>query len=190
MASSPEDVEHIECTMKAHVFNVKALNNQTLVAKDPIALDGFRKDVSALSRKVNGVGEIMKELEAQLGLVQSALLNYPNTDLQLVQQVRTLKLGLDSCMVVMYGDGLLSKHEFESAPSLTGRLGMVEYMIYDNTAGATASQKANLMVATDEYALVSAHVKRMLMELNAIEEKLANVPIPYTRSRGLTWKED
>ena len=180
----------IDTLVKAHVFNVKALNNQTLVAKDPIALDGFRKDVSELSRKVNGVGEIMKELEAQLGLVQSALLNYPNTDLQLVQQVRTLKLGLDSCMVVMYGDGLLSKHEFESAPSLTGRLGMVEYMIYDNTAGATASQKANLMVATDEYALVSAHVKRMLMELNAIEEKLANVPIPYTRSRGLTWKED
>lgn len=180
----------IDTLVKGHAFEVKGLNNQTLVAKDPSALDAFRKRVSAINRKVHGVGEILGELESQVGLLESLLLNYPGTSLEYLKTLRTLKKGMDSVKLVMYGDPLLAKHEFESAPSLTGRLGMVEYMLYDNTAGATKTQEANLSIIEEVYPTLEVSVKGMLEQLEALEDALAKGPIPYTRNRGLKWKFD
>jgi hypothetical protein len=180
----------IDTLVKQHVFNVKALSNQTLVAKNPEELNAFRKEVAEVSRKVSGVGEIIQEFSTQLGLVESALLNYPNTDISMLREIKSLSLGLDSCKLIMYGDELLTKHEFESAPSMTGRLGMVEYMLYDNTSGVTNTHRANLAAVKEEFNGVSARIKQMLTTFYGIEERLAQVPIPYTKSRGPLWKED
>jgi len=117
-------------------------------------------------------------------------LNYPNTDISMLREVKRLSLGLDSCKLIMYGDELLTKHEFESAPSLTGRLGMVEYMLYDNTTGVTNTHRSNLAAVKEEYVGVSSRIKQMLTLFYGIEDRLAQVPIPYTKSRGLLWKED
>lgn len=180
----------IDTLVNNHVFNVKSLNNQTLVAQNPEELNSFRKEVAEVSRKVSGSDEIIQEFSTQLGLVESALLNYPNTDIRLLSEVKKLRLGLDSCKLIMYGDELLTKHEFESAPSLSGRLGMVEYMLYDNTAGVTNTHRSNLTAVKEEYAVVSSRIKQMLTLFYGIEERMAQVPIPYTKSRGLLWKED
>lgn len=180
----------IDTLVKGHAFEVKGLNNQTLVAKDPLALDAFRKRVSAMNRKVHGVGEILGELESQVGLLESLLLNYPGTSLEYVKTLRTLKKEMDSVKLVMYGDPLLAKHEFESAPSLNGRLGMVEYMLYDNTAGATKTQEVHLSIIEEIYPTLEVSVKGMLQQLEALEDALAKGPIPYTRNRGLKWKLD
>ena len=180
----------IDTLVKQHSFKVKALNNQTLVSKNPEELNAFRKEVAEVNRKVSGVGEIIKEFTTQLGLVEAALLNYPNTDISMLRKVKSLRLGIDSCKLIMYGDELLTKHEFESAPSMTGRLGMVEYMLYDNTAGVTNTHRANLETVKAEYSVVSAQIKRLLSVFYLLEENLAQVPIPYTKSRGLAWKED
>jgi photosystem II stability/assembly factor-like uncharacterized protein len=180
----------IDTLVSQHVFNVKALNNQTLVEKNLEVLNTFRKEVAEVSRKVSGVGEIIQEFATQLGLVETALLNYPNTDISMLREVKRLSLGLDSCKLIMYGDELLTKHEFESAPSLTGRLGMVEYMLYDNTTGVTNTHRSNLAAVKEEYVGVSSRIKQMLTLFYGIEDRLAQVPIPYTKSRGLLWKED
>jgi hypothetical protein len=37
---------------------------------------------------------------------------------------------------------------------------------------------------------VSSRIKQLLTTFYGIEEQLALVPIPYTKSRGLLWKED
>jgi hypothetical protein len=42
-------------------FEVKALNNQTLVAKNPQELAAFRSEVSELNRKVSGANRLMDE---------------------------------------------------------------------------------------------------------------------------------
>ncbi len=184
------DPNGMDSMVVGHKFKVKSLNNQTLIAKDPKALEVFRKTVAELSRKVHGAGEIIGEFESQLAILETAVLNYPNADILLVKQIRSLKLGLDSCKIIMYGDPLLGKYEFESAPSLTGRLGMVEYMLYDNTAGFTKTHEFHYDIANMSYAKVAMRMREMLIKLAMIEDQLAQVPIPYTRNRGLNWKED
>lgn len=180
----------IDTLVKNHYFNVKALNNQTLVAKNTEELNSFRNEVAEVNRKVSGMVEIIREFNAQIGVVESALINYPNTDMSMLGEVKRLKLGLDSCKLIMFGDELLSKHEFETAPSLTGRLGMLEYMLYDNTSGVTNTHRLNLATVKNEYSVASVRIKQLLSSLFILEEELAKVPIPYIKSRGLVWKED
>ena len=180
----------IDTLVNGHVFEIKALNNQTLVAKDPMALDAFRTRIASMNRKMHGVGEILSELQTQVDVLQTLLLNYPNTSLAWMKSLRTMKKEIDSIKTVLYGDPLLAKYEFESAPSLSGRLGMVEYMLYDNTAGATKTQEGNLAIVEGVYPSIEASVKGMLEELERIEDALANSGIPYTRHRGLKWKLD
>ena len=180
----------IDTLIKNHLFTVKSLKNQTLLAKNSNELDVFRKEVAELNRKVSGMAEVMSELGTSAGLAESAVINYPNADLSLIQEIRKIKLGLDSCKEVLYGNSLLTKYEFEAPPSLMGRLGMVEYMLYDNTAGVTQTHRANVSIATEDYGILVSQMKRLLLNFIEIENKLALVPIPYTKSRGLDWKED
>jgi hypothetical protein len=182
--------DSIDTLIYNHSFKIKALNNQTLVAKDPVALDIFRKKLADINRKVQGTEELMGEFESQVTLLESVVLNYPETNLQWVSALRGLKLSLDSAKVLMYGDQLLSKHEFESAPSLTGRLGMVEYMLYDNTTGYTKSQEQHVQWVEEEYLEIQKRVKGMLLTLELIEEELSKSSIPYTKNRGLKWRLD
>ncbi|NDB35062.1 MAG: hypothetical protein EB023_06880 [Flavobacteriia bacterium] len=172
--------DSIDTLIYNHAFKIKALNNQTLVAKDPVALDIFRKKLAEINRKVQGTEELLGEFESQVTLLESVVLNYPETNLQWVSALRGLKLSLDSAKVLMYGDQLLSKHEFESAPSLTGRLGMVEYMLYDNTTGYTKSQEQHVQWVEEEYLEIQKRVKGMLLTLELIEEELSKSSIPYT----------
>ena len=90
----------------------------------------------------------------------------------------------------LYGNNILSSHEFETVPSLSGRLGMVEYMLYDNTAGVTATHRKNKSIAEEEYLVLANRIRTMRATLKVLEDSLAKVPIPYIRTGGLDLKLD
>jgi hypothetical protein len=47
-----------------------------------------------------------------------------------------------------------------------------------------------LAAVKEEFTGVSSRIKQLLTTFYGIEEQLALVPIPYTKSRGLLWKEE
>lgn len=180
----------MDTLIKHHAFNVKALKNQTLFAQKTDELNAFRNAVGEMTRKVRAVSEMVSELDGQLTMMKEAVMNYPNADLNLLKNIKGMKLSLDSCKRIIFGDDLLSKHEFEVPPSLRSRLDMVEYMLYDNTAGVSATHQANLNVVKDEYESVYARVKTLWINYLKTEDQLALMNIPYTKFRGLKWKLD
>ena len=180
----------VETLVEKQQFVVKGLNNQTLLAKNPAELTAFRSEVAELNRKVSGVGRVLRETNEILTLLQDAITNYPNADLSLLKEVKALKISYDECSLLLWGDRLRSKHEFETAPSLSDRLNMVEYQLYENTAGVSNTHKANKAIAEEEYAALRVKLNDMIQRMEALEAKLATVPIPYTKSRGLDWKRD
>ena len=170
-------------------FEVKALNNQTLVAKNPQELAAFRSEVAELNRKVSGTGRLMEETSDEINLMEKALLNYPNTDMGLLKEIKELKTLMYDCQVIMNGDGIRTAHEFESAPSLQSRLGMVEYQLYDNTAGVSNTHKANKAIVEAEYVELRQKLDDVVKRVQVLQSKLDGVPIPYTKSKE-NWKED
>ena len=169
-------------------FVVKGLNNQTLIAKDQPGLDAFRVSVAELNRKVSGSQMLYSDLNDELILIEKAVLNYPNTDLQLLKDIRELKIIKAQLKEQLYGDELRARHEFETAPSFTSRLGLLEYQLSENTTSVTATHRATVQMVEQEYGqfkeLLSAYQKR----IEALQNALEKANIPYTKYR-LNWKE-
>ncbi len=180
----------VEQLITKQPFNVKALNNQTLVAKNPEELKLFRAEVAELNRKVSGTSRLMNESKEELDLIEQALINYPNTDLSLLQETRALKLIYDDCTVAFWGDKIKEAHEFEFGPSITSRLGMVEYQLYDNTTGVTKTHRLNKEIAEEQYNAMRVKLNDMIKRIEVLESKLDAVNVPYTKSKGAGWKRD
>ena len=170
-------------------FEVKALNNQTLVAKNPQELAAFRSEVAELNRKVSGANRLMDETKDEIELMEKALMLYPNTDMSLLKEIKELKTIMYDCNTLMNGDGVRAAHEFEVAPSIQSRLGMVEYQLYDNTAGVSNTHKANKTIVEAEYAELRVKLDEVIKRVQVLQTKLDAVAIPYTKSKE-NWKED
>lgn len=179
-----------EALVPATNFNVKALNNQTLVAQDVVGLQEFRAAVAETGRKVRGTNRLMNETKEKLDLIQTALTSYPNTDTKLLEEVKVLKTEFQKCQVMMNGDRTKSSREFETVPGINERLGLVEYAIYENTVDVSNTRKKNLSIVQDEYTELRKILDDIIKRTRTIEEKLDNQGIPYTKGKTENWKED
>ena len=169
-------------------FTVVGLNNQTLVAKNPAELVLFRNDVAVLNQKINNASNWLGEVNDVLKEMQSTLINYPNTDLSLLSETRALKLLYDEAALVLWGDKIKSSREFETLPSINDRMGMVEYQLYENTAGVSNTHRANKAIAEEQYNALSISLGVISNRMMALQEKLNSVPIPYTKTLSRFWK--
>ena len=180
---------NIDTLVAKRNFNVVGLNNQTLVAKDTKALDAFRAEIAELNRKVSGQEKRFEEASQELELIEKAVLSYPNTNMALLAEIRKLKLIKAAASEVLYGDGLKTKHEFETVPSLTSRLGMVDYQLSENTTGVSKTHRANLVMVQQQYEALYPQLQDYYKRIAALQTELEKANIPYTKSR-LNWKED
>lgn len=171
-------------------FQVKALNNQTLVAQDIAGLQEFRLAVAETSRKVRGTNRLMSETKEKLDLIQTALISYPNTDTKMLEEVKNLKTEFQKCQVIMNGDRTKSSREFETVPGINERLGLVEYAIYENTVDVSNTRKRNLSIVQEEYTELRKILDEIIKRTRVIEEKLDYQGIPYTKGKTENWKED
>ncbi len=170
-------------------FVVKGLNNQTLLAKDQTELNSFRAEVAELNRQVSGAEKRFEELNEELAIIEKAVLNYPNTDLELLKEIRALKVLKAELRLQLSGDELRTKHEFETAPSFTSRLGMLEYQLAENTSGVSKNHRSNYAMVIQEYTTFKTSLKAYQERVIALHSALERAQIPYTKSR-LDWKED
>ena len=169
-------------------FTVIGLNNQTLLAKNPAELVLFRNDVAALNQKINNASNWLDEVNDVLKEMQSTLINYPNTELTLLSETRALKLLYDEAALVLWGDKVKSSREFETLPSINDRMGMVEYQLYENTAGVSNTHRANKAIAEEQFNALSISLGVISIRMKALQEKLSTVPIPYTKTLSRFWK--
>jgi hypothetical protein len=179
----------VELLVDNQSFTVKGLNNQTLLAKNPDELKAFRAEMAELNRKVSGTEKVMGETKESIEVIEKALLNYPNTDLSLLKSIREMKVSLKGLELLMWGDNARSSRDFETVPSISGRLGMVGYQIYQNTAGVTKTHRSNNQIAENQYNALRIELNQIIADLNTVEAKLEGI-IPYTKNKGANWKKD
>ena len=106
-----------------------------------------------------------------------------------METIRSMKVTYKDLEVKMWGDDARSSRDFETVPSISSRLGMVGYQLYQNTTGVTNTHRANKNIAEKQYKELKTKLNQILSYLNAVEKKLEGI-IPYTKSKGEDWKKD
>ena len=171
-------------------FNVKSLFPSMTTPKMNEDLTSFRKEVSELKRSLAGSEKIMSETNEKLELINYALTNYPNAPIKLIEQTKVIKHNLEQCSILLYGDNLIAHLEFETPTSIMNRFGTVEYQLFETTTSVTATQRKNIEITKEEYAVFRSKLNEQIIALEQIEKQLQDIQLPYLKGADQNWKED
>lgn len=169
-------------------FIVKSLGNATLPAEDQQAYLDFCKKVSEMRKAVSALSGIYGELDGRLSDIKTALEDTPTPPAGLYKKVFALQTQLRETGILLNGDATLARREFETSPSVSGRVGGLVGNMWSTTS-------APPQVYRDEYAAVARQIKPILdalksvdAEINVVEKVLGSKGAPYTPGRWPEWK--
>ncbi|MBP7243928.1 MAG: glycosyl hydrolase [Bacteroidia bacterium] len=167
----------------AQPFSLRSLNLNTFTATDKKAYDDFCKEVSELRRVLGGTNEYRNEIGNKLKFIKQALIETPSTTPALVKSLNDIQVRLNAINLKLFGDGSLAKREFETAPSINDRIGVVEYGMWNTTTAPTGTFRKSFAIAEKELKQVIADLKSIGADMQSLENTLDQLKAPYTPGR-------
>ena len=171
-------------------FEVKMLNNRTLPDKNLQDLNSFYKTLSDVRRRVRGSSNQLGELSRRVEHIDAALQKVAGIPLDIADEVKALKVDIEALSVEMWGEGVLSKHQFETPDGFASR---IEYAVYSSwyaNSAPTKTAKEQLAIGTAEYEQFVPKVHAIIKRIETLEAKLDANGVNYTPGRGSSWKTD
>jgi len=169
-------------------FTVKSLNNATLPAQDKQAYLDFCKKTSRLRKVVSAANNIRSDLSGNLGHIQTALQDMPARPQDLLKKTYDLTKRLNTVNIQLNGDAALARREFETTPGISGRVGLLEYSMWNTTGVPTQTYEENYRIAAKQIGPVLDELKAIARELDAVNAALERGGAPATPGRWPEWK--
>lgn len=167
-------------------FQVKYLNQSSLPI-DREAYDTFVRKVADLRKAFAGANNIRRQMDGNLGHLQSAMLEMSADPSKYLQQAEELRQRLYDLSVRMNGDRTLARHQFETAPSIGGRIGRCEYGLWDVTSTPTIAYQEIYDIAAKQFGPALTELRAIAGEIEALEKALEINDAPYTPGRWPVW---
>lgn len=171
-------------------FEVEALEHQTLPVVDKSAWQQFLADLSEIRRRVEGASTLHEETKKKVQHMERAVQLYAQAPLNLMEDIQKLKNSFKEIEDKLYGDRILSKYEFETAPSISDRIGIAVWQSWENLSAPTKSNIEGIKIAEEEFEPVLKQIHDNVEKVKALEKILDENQVPYTPGRGTDWKEE
>ena len=118
-------------------FKVEKLNNTTLPSEAPESMLAFKEELSEFRRLMRGSSNMKSEYEKRLKHLKKAVEEYPNASFDHMKTIDSLEHINYAIDLKLSGDQTLSKFEFETVPSIGGRVETIVYQTWNSTADPT-----------------------------------------------------
>lgn len=168
-------------------FEAKSLNNATLPAADKQAYLDFCKKVSRLRKAVSAANMIRNDLNTTLGHIQTALHDMPAPPQELLKKAYDISRRLNAVGAQLNGDRTLARREFETPPSLSGRVGLIEDGMWNTTSAPTETYQENYRIASKQLGPVLEEIKAIAREIEDMQRQLEMKGAPATPGRWPQW---
>jgi photosystem II stability/assembly factor-like uncharacterized protein len=169
-------------------FKAVALHTGSLPPADQKSIAAFSKQLAELRRVAAAADEYRQELANKVKYMKQAILVTPNLPVSVSQQVYDVEKRLIAVNVLLNGDNSLSKREFETAPSLSGRINNIIGGLWSTTSAPSTTYLQSYEVAAKDFAPVLNEIKAIGEELRKLDELLEKSGAPYTPGRIPVWK--
>jgi hypothetical protein len=173
-------------------FTAKKLNNVVLPATDYAENVAFAKKVNKLSVAMVGTDRLTGELISKVENIKQAVYNIPGASQDLMNKARKLAGDLEEIRFAL--NGVSAKASQEEIPPaqvpLNNRLQNIVSAHIGNSAGISASEKAEYAVLKEEFPPLLAKI-RMIVETDipSLEKELNRLNAPWTPGRLPVWNE-
>lgn len=168
-------------------FSLKPLNNGSLGLADQEAISSFSKELAAFRRTLGAAESFRKDLVEKVKYIRQALLETPSLQVRLAGELRNLELQLIRANERLNGDATRARREFETLPSVNGRVGSIVYGLWSTTSAPTQTMMASLETARREYGEIHRALNDVDAKLRTIDQELDAAGAPHTPGRKPRW---
>ena len=171
-------------------FEIENLNNLSLPNEDKNSLVLFQQEVSELRRSVQGSTKLKSESENRLKHIKQSIIEYPTTDLKLMEQVKKIESIFADMDIKLFGDGSMASREFEVTPGLYNRIENTVYSSWYMRSSPTQTAMTDYEIAREEYEPLLIKLKETVLQIENLEKELDTEKSPYTPGRNDGWKKE
>lgn len=164
-------------------FNCIGLNTGSFPVEDKKSLQAFTNKVAELRRVVSGTEQYRREQENKIRYLKAAVQKTPAAPLELNTQIQQLENRLKTAGVALNGDPSLGSREFETAPSINGRLGRITYGLWNSTVALPASFEESYQATEKAFRPVYGEIKSIGEDIKKLEAQMEKYAAPYTPGR-------
>lgn len=169
-------------------FECKALNIATLAAADKKDYDEFCKKVAEMRRVTSAANDIRAGIQRHLSAVKTAIIDMPAPANDLVKRVYAIEQRLANVSEQLNGDATRGRREFETKPSITGRIGQIEGGMWTTTSAPSETFRESYRIAAKQFGPVLEELKKIYADMQQLEKELEMNDAPYTPARWPVWE--
>jgi len=164
-------------------FKMNYLNQSSIQNQDLSANDVFHKRIHD-ARISQSIASGKLQLASQrLDQAQNAIRESNTKPDLLLERAWQLKKELNNLTVLMNGDASLSSREFETAPSIAGRIGQVQGSAWGSSSAISENHKNALQIAEKQLVEFNRRLQQTEAELKKLEDELNVIKAPYYPGR-------
>lgn len=171
-------------------FEVIALNNTVMPAKDRAAKVAFQKQVSKLEADLKTCQRIISEINNKLKYIKAAIKKSELPYGELSKTVLDIENKVEAINTSLYGDRIKSKLDISQPKSPASRVGNISSQQKYSTSAPTKTHKDSYAIARNKITLLKEKVEAIFnIEIKQLEDKLIKSGAPYTPGRGYESKD-
>lgn len=164
-------------------FNLVTLENSTLPVGDRAQIMAFNKKLGEFRRVVAGSSDYIGNMNNRLTYLKAGLQKGPTSSLNLLTDLKAIEKQIKDISLVMYGDGSIARHEFETLPGITGSLDNMIGGTWGQSLDATGTNKEKLAEIKEKFKTVYTQIVDASKKLSDLETKAENLKLPATPGR-------
>lgn len=168
-------------------FNCIPLSNAVFAGTDKKEYLEFCKNVADFRKAVSAASDILGNLYSKIDQIKIAVKDMPAPSSDLLKSIYAVDKSLVDINHKLNGDDTKSSREFETLPSINGRVSNIQGAMSNITTGPTEYYKESYKIASDEFRPLLENMKLVNKEIEAIENELEIKNAPYTPGRWPKW---
>lgn len=161
-------------------FTIKALDNTVLPASNRDEKLAFQRQVSDLNRQVAATRQRMSELNNQLRHAEKAILLTEENHESLFSQYENIKNGVTDLGYMLNGDPIAGTLDIDKIPTVSQRIGLLNYEQFNTTSEPTATHKMVYEIANEEFQPMKVKLVELIDKFGVLQEQLEASGAPYT----------
>ncbi|MCF6365201.1 MAG: hypothetical protein L3J35_03270 [Bacteroidales bacterium] len=164
------------------IFNLKRLDNLSLPAEDPIALEKFKKEAAEVYGVTVGLTKYVDAMSEDVKALRTALINGGGSTEEDIMRADEIIADLREMKRTLSGDEIIEKMNENESPNLNWRISAVTYGAYHGS-DATQTLKDNLVIVRKGVSSLIKQVKVLDQKLQLLEKRANAAGSPWSPGR-------
>jgi len=167
-------------------FDIISLDDAIMPAKNDSEKLKFQNDLTELSRKISGAGNMLSEVSNRMKHIKVAIERIDDYDGKLYTAYHQLNQKITNLRNDLYGDGIKTRLDIDQPMTPADRIGWIDYEQGSSTAEPTGTHRQGYEIANEEFVPMLTRLKKLVNDdLEALEQKLEEADAPYTPGRAI-----